>query len=54
MLYEVITALVLAESIFDKFTAVMLVKPFEQNLIKKRNLMKTAVQNFSRLMDYEP
>jgi len=46
-------ALVLAESIFDKFTAVMLVKPFEQNLIKKRNLMKTAVQNFSRLMDYE-
>ncbi len=47
------SALVLAESVFDKFTAVKLVQPFEPNLLKKRNLMKTAVQKFSRLMDYE-
>ena len=47
------SALVLAESAFDKFTAVRLVQPFEPNLLKKRNLMKTAVQKFSHLMDYE-
>jgi tetratricopeptide (TPR) repeat protein len=46
-------ALVLAESIFDKFTAVKLVQPLEPNLLKKRDLMKEAVQKFSRLMDYE-
>jgi tetratricopeptide (TPR) repeat protein len=46
-------ALVLNKSIFDEFTAVRLVQPFEPNLLKKRNLMKTAVQKFSRLMDYE-
>ena len=46
-------ALVLAESIFDEFTAARLVQPFEKNLLKKRNLMKTAVQQFNRLMDYE-
>jgi len=47
------SALVLADSVFDKFTAVKLVQPFKPNLLKKRNLMKTAVQKFSRLMDYE-
>jgi hypothetical protein len=47
------SALVLAERIFDKFTTVKLVQPFKPNLLKKRNLMKTAVQTFSRLMDYE-
>ena len=46
-------ALVLAESIFGEFTAARLVQPFEKNLLKKRNLMKTAVQQFNRLMDYE-
>ena len=46
-------ALVLAESVFTNFTAVRLVQPFEPNLRDKRNLMKTAVQKFSRLMDYE-
>jgi len=46
-------SLVLAEVVFDEFTAVGLVQPFEPNLIKKRNLMKAAVQKFSRLMDYE-
>jgi outer membrane protein assembly factor BamD (BamD/ComL family) len=45
--------LVLAEDGFAQFTAVRLVQPFKPNLLKKRSLMKTAVQQFSRLMDYE-
>jgi tetratricopeptide (TPR) repeat protein len=46
-------ALVLAEHEFDAFVAVKLVKPFEVNLGKKRELMKTAAQKFSQLVDYE-
>jgi len=46
-------ALVLAESKYDAFVAVRLVKPFEVNLRQKRDLMKEATQEFSRLMDYE-
>ena len=46
-------ALVLAEHEFDAFVAVELVNPFEVNLRKKRELMKTATQKFSRLVDYE-
>jgi tetratricopeptide (TPR) repeat protein len=46
-------ALVLAESKYDAFVAVRLVKPFEVNLRKKRDLMRAATQKFSQLMDYE-
>lgn len=46
-------SLVLAELSFEQFTAVELVQPFKPNLLKKRGLMKTAVRNFSRLMNYE-
>jgi len=46
-------ALVLAEREFDAFAAVGLVKPFEVNLLKKRELMKTATRKFSQLVDYE-
>jgi len=46
-------ALVLAEQEFEAFKAVNLVQPFEENLLKKRELMKTATQKFSKLMDYE-
>ena len=46
-------ALVLAEQRYDAFVAIKLEKPFEVNLHKKRDLMKTATQEFSRLMDYE-
>ena len=46
-------ALVLAEQEFDAFAAVGLVQPFEVNLGKKRELMKTATQKFSQLADYE-
>jgi cellulose synthase operon protein C len=47
------SALVLAESQYDSFVAVSLVKPFEVNLSRKRELMKTATQKFSQLMEYE-
>ncbi len=46
-------ALVLAEQEFDAFVAVKLVNPFEVNLRKKRELMKTATQKFNQLVDYE-
>ena len=46
-------ALVLAEDAFDAFVAVRLVQPFEVNLQKKRELMKTATQKCSQLVDYE-
>ena len=46
-------ALVLAEREYEAFAAVGLVQPFEANLSKKRELMKTATQKFSQLVDYE-
>ena len=46
-------ALVLAEQSFDQFAAVKLVRPFEANLSKKKELMKTAMQQFSQLLEYE-
>jgi len=45
-------ALVLAEQEFDAFAAVDLVQPFEVNLRKKRERMKTATQKFSPLVEY--
>ena len=45
--------LVLAQNNFDEFAAVRLVKPLEENLNKKRELMKTATEDFGRLVDYE-
>jgi TolA-binding protein len=44
-------ALVLAEREFDAFVAVKLVEPLEVNLQEKRELMKTATQKFSQLVD---
>ncbi len=46
-------ALVLAEQTFDQFAEVKLVKPFETNLRKKKEQMKTATQEFSKLLEYE-
>jgi len=46
-------ALVLAEQDLEAFMAVKLVQPFEENLLKKRELMKTATQKFNQLVDYE-
>jgi hypothetical protein len=46
-------ALVLTEPEFATFAEVRLVKPFEVNLRKKRELMKTATSDFTKLLDYE-
>jgi len=46
-------ALVFAEREFDAFVEIKLVNPFEENLKKKRERMKTAVQKFNQLVDYE-
>lgn len=46
-------ALVLAQKKFDKFVAVKLVEPLEDNLRLKRELMKTAAEDLGRLVDYE-
>jgi len=46
-------ALVLAELSYEKFVEVSLVKPFEANLRRKQERMKTARQQFNSLLDYE-
>jgi cellulose synthase operon protein C len=46
-------ALVLTEPRFNEFTEVRLVQPFDVNLRKKRDLMKTATQEFGKLLEYE-
>ena len=46
-------ALVLAEQMYDQFTVVRLVKPFEVNLRKKKELMKATMQAFNKLPEYE-
>ena len=43
----------LAESNYEQFVAVRLVKPFEVNLRKKRDLMKAVTKEFNTLIDYE-
>jgi len=45
--------LVLAQVSYEQFEAVKLVKPFDVNLRKKKEQMKTTAQEFSRLIDYE-
>ena len=46
-------ALVLAEQTYDRFAEVRLVKPFEDNLRKKKELMKVTTQSFNKLLEYE-
>lgn len=46
-------ALVLTERSFDRFAEVKLVKPFEKNLKKKKELMKTATGQFNKLLEYQ-
>ncbi|MEZ4601565.1 MAG: tetratricopeptide repeat protein [Syntrophotaleaceae bacterium] len=46
-------ALVLAEQNFDRFVNIRLVKPFQDNLRKKQDLMKVATRDFGKLLDYE-
>jgi cellulose synthase operon protein C len=46
-------ALVLAEPGYDQFVEASLMQPFETNLRKKRDLMRAATQEFSKLLDYK-
>jgi TolA-binding protein len=46
-------ALVLAEPSLDAFYDVKLVKPFKKNLNKKKKRMKTAIDKYNKLIDYE-
>ena len=46
-------ALVLAEPALDAFYEVKLVKPFKKNLTRKKQRMKTAIEKYTGLVDYE-
>ena len=46
-------ALILTEPQFANFAEIRLVKPFDANLRKKRELMKKATSDFTKLLDYE-
>ena len=46
-------ALVLAEKSYQLFAEIKLVKPFADNLRKKKELMKSTTQQFNKLIDYE-
>ena len=46
-------ALVLAEQTYGRFAELRLVKPFEANLGKKKELMKETTQAFNKLVEYE-
>jgi cellulose synthase operon protein C len=46
-------ALVLAENTYETFLAVKLVKPLEENMQKKKSLMKKAINRFNGLVEYE-
>jgi len=46
-------ALVFAEQSYERFVEVKLAQPFEANLRKKKELMKTATQSLNKLVEYE-
>ncbi len=46
-------SLVLAEPKWQAFASVALVKPFKQNLAKKKERMSIAIDTFARLVDYQ-
>jgi len=46
-------ALVIAEPLFTNFVEIELVAPFRDNLQKKQKAMKTAINAFSKLVDYQ-
>ena len=47
------SALVLAEDLYEQFTAVKLVQPFKQSLATKQKRMDAAMHAFEGLVDYE-
>jgi tetratricopeptide (TPR) repeat protein len=47
------SSLVLTEPLFGQFAEIKLVKPFDKNLLKKKNALKTAKDGFEKLLQYE-
>jgi len=47
------SSLVLTEPLFGQFVEIKLVKPFDKNLLKKKNAMKAAKDGFEKLLNYE-
>ena len=48
-----ISSLVLTEPLFEQFAEIKLTKPFDKNLLKKKNAMKAAKEGFEKLLAYE-
>ncbi|BAU48543.1 hypothetical protein SVA_1991 [Sulfurifustis variabilis] len=48
-----VSALALTEPLYERFTAIKLVKPFEKNLVRKKAAMKEATDAFGKLVDYQ-
>ncbi len=48
-----VSALALAEPLYERFVEIKLVKPFEKNLARKKAAMKKATDAFGKLADYE-
>jgi tetratricopeptide (TPR) repeat protein len=46
-------SLILAEPKLEAFKKVALVKPFKKNLKKKKQRMRTAIETYSKLVDYQ-
>lgn len=47
------SSLVLTEPLFAQFAEIKLVKPFNKNLLKKKNALKAAKEGFEKLLQYE-
>lgn len=47
------SSLVLAEPLYEKFAAIKLTRPFNKQLKKKNRAMKSAVNEFNRLLEFE-
>jgi len=47
------SSLILTEPLFAQFVEIKLVKPFDKNLIKKKNAMKTTKDGLEKLLSYE-
>lgn len=48
-----VSALALAEPLYERFAAIKLVKPFQKNLERKKAAMKEATDAFGKLVDYQ-
>jgi TolA-binding protein len=48
-----VSALAIAEPLYDQLVAIKLVKPFEKNLAKKKTAMKAATDAFGKLVNYQ-